>query len=185
MSLSVRDLVTRMQARQAKRHQCFDKVLEKCFAHIERHASKDQHFCFYEVPHIMMGFPIYDLNECIKYLIQKLEHQEFLVKYYFPQILYISWNVNEINEEKVTKGMSLLQALDGPSTIAQKKLRSTKAVAKKSLVATPQASQRATTKQLTFSPTTTTTPSAPVQKTGFLKSVKQFKPSGKLVLDLI
>jgi hypothetical protein len=52
-----------------------------------------------EVPEYVCGFPLYDLNSCIKYLIDSLKVNGFLVKYYFPKVLYISWDFEEIKNE--------------------------------------------------------------------------------------
>ena len=34
---------------------------------------------------------MYDLNECIQFVVQKLTVNGFYVKYFFPRVLYISW----------------------------------------------------------------------------------------------
>ena len=158
MSLSVRELMMRMQVRQESRNVCFEKIYDKCCAHIERHANKNSLFCLYQVPEFMLGFPLYDINMCITYVKEKLESNDFLVKYYFPNLLYISWNVNEMQEEKITKDMELLNMFKGTNTTQKPQKR------------------KAPQKRLTFA--------NPPVTTGFIKSVKQFKPSGKLVLNL-
>lgn len=166
--LNVQQLGVLMQARMQRRHQCFDKVVELCFTHIKRFAEKNTTFCFYEVPDFLIGYPLYDLNDCINYIIEKLQSNDFLVKYFFPRILYISWNVNEIKEEKLKASLSLLNALDGPDT-AEK----AKAPARRRNTVMPYGLLSATN-----------TSAVPTKSVSFVKSVKEFKPSGKLVLDV-
>lgn len=167
--LNVRELTSQLQLRQVRRHLCFDKILEMCFGHIKRHADKNQLFCFYEVPEFMIGMPLYDMNECLAYIIEKLKENDFLVKYYFPRILYISWNINEINEEKLQNNISLIK------TIAPSKAPRAKRQPRKNIVCTTAANANTCQpSQTQISPT----------KVSFVKSVKQFKPSGKLVLDV-
>ena len=172
--LNVRQLSAMMETRQARRHQCFEKVLELCFTQVKRHADKNAMFCFFEVPDFLLGFPLYDLNECIAYVVDKLQKNEFLVRYYFPRILYISWNVNEIKEEKLRQNMSLIHSIEGPKpqNVASAKRRGRVAVATKpkSIIAPTTASLNNTL--------------VPQKAVSFVKSVKEFKPSGKIVLDL-
>lgn len=164
--LNVRELTKQLQTRQQKRNQSFEKVLEICYNSIRRNADKNQLFCFFEVPEFIIGLPVYDLNECILYVVEKLRSNDFLVKYYFPRILYVSWNINEINEEKLQNNLKLIKNIETP----------TKAPSYK-----PRVKKQETS--ITKMPTTvTTTTSSP--KASFVKSVKEFKPSGKLVLDI-
>lgn len=162
--LNVRELTAQLATRQAKRHQCFDRILEMCFMVIKRHADKNALFCLYEVPEFVLGMPLYDLNECISYLVEKLKANGFLVKYYFPRVLYISWNVNEIKEDKLQRDLSLIETLNAPKPRQSRKQS-----------ALPSSTTVATTKTVSTSLPT---------KAGFIKSVKQFKPSGKIVLDV-
>lgn len=193
--LNVRDLTTSMQSRQARRNQCFDKVLEQCFTFIKKHADKNKMFCFYEVPEFQLGFPLYDLNECISYIVEKLQNNEFLVRYFFPRILYVSWNVAEIKEEKLKQNMSLIKSLEGPSTSQPN--YDTSASFTFPLVSkppprprqprkAPAATLAAASKARTITFQTPISPDTGQQQNsgGFVKSVKQFKPSGKIVLDL-
>jgi hypothetical protein len=59
--------------------------------------------CFYEVPQFVIGYPIFDLTKCIEYLKKTLEGEGFLVKYYFPKYLYISWDFEEMKQNKTNK----------------------------------------------------------------------------------
>lgn len=160
--LNVRDLNASIATRQARKEICFDKVLECCFHQVKKHADKNVLFCFYEVPEFMIGYPLYNLNECIAYIVAKLQKNDFLVKYYFPQILYISWNVEEIKEEKLRRNLGIIKMLEGPAAPPPGK------VARK-----PRKQIASKTPMLTTA-----------NNAGFIKSVKQLKPSGKIVLDL-
>jgi hypothetical protein len=53
--------------------------------------SKDNQFCYFVVPEIMIGIPKYDNNDCIAYILDKLIENEFIVKYIHPNLILISW----------------------------------------------------------------------------------------------
>jgi hypothetical protein len=49
-------------------------------------------FCYFVMPEILIGFPNYDFNECLLYVISSLENDGFLVKYIHPNLILVSWN---------------------------------------------------------------------------------------------
>ena len=53
---------------------------------------ENNQFCYFVMPEILVGFPNYDFNECLIYVINSLENDGFLVKYIHPNLILISWN---------------------------------------------------------------------------------------------
>lgn len=83
-----------------KQNECFEKIVELCHKRIISQTKMRRQNCFYEVPLYLIGYPIFDIGKCIEYVKKSLEADGFLVKYYFPKFLYISWDLNEIQEYK-------------------------------------------------------------------------------------
>ena len=91
--LNVKDVIEVQAKKQSKRSESFEHILDKCHKTIKRSIEilrTNQH-CFFEIPEFVIGYPLYDLNECIQYIVQKLTTNGFYVKYFFPRVLYISW----------------------------------------------------------------------------------------------
>ena len=80
--------------------ECFDKVLELCHKKIIASSDNKKTRIFYEVPDFMVGFPLYDINECITHVMQSLKTNGFLTIYYFPKYIYVSWDLEEIEKSK-------------------------------------------------------------------------------------
>lgn len=110
--LNIRDVCKTLDKRKETREETFVKILEKCYVKIERAVSADALFLFYEVPQFVWGSPLYDLNQCIGFMKEKLQANGFLVKYFFPNIVYVSWNKAEIEEEKLQSKLRQAKALD-------------------------------------------------------------------------
>ena len=110
--LNIRDVTNGIQKRQETRLCTFVKVLEKCYMKIERTAASDSLFVFYEVPMFVLGCPLFNVNDCIAFMKENLEKNGFLVKYYFPNIIYISWNKEEIKEHKLNQDLQKAKELD-------------------------------------------------------------------------
>lgn len=98
--LNIMDIHRAMNERKNRMNECFDKVLERCHRKIVQCSQQQLLTCFYEVPEYMFGFPIYDLNECITYVMEALKSNGFLAHYYFPKYIYVSWNLEEIEQYK-------------------------------------------------------------------------------------
>lgn len=91
--LSVREIVEAQKKRESKRHDAFDKILESSYNRVRKciEVTRNVYSCLFEVPEFLIGYPLYDLNECLRYIIQQLQKNGFYVHYFFPRILYISW----------------------------------------------------------------------------------------------
>jgi hypothetical protein len=71
----------------------FNKVLNRIHVRIKTvsRQRKDEQFCWYLVPEVIIGVPKYDQSACIAYLIDKLKTNGFNVRYIHPNTLFISW----------------------------------------------------------------------------------------------
>lgn len=97
--LNIYELHEEMNKKKKKRTQSFEHVLETCHKKIKIASTKELVKVYFDVPEFVIGLPVYDLTECIKYIVKSLEDNGFLVKYFFPKLLYISWDFNEINKK--------------------------------------------------------------------------------------
>jgi len=70
----------------------FKELLKKCNTLIKFANQKKQSDIIFDVPKMLLGYPSYDYDECLCYLILKLRNNNFFVKYIYPSQLYISWH---------------------------------------------------------------------------------------------
>lgn len=71
----------------------FNKLLNRIHVRIKTvsRQSKNEQFCWFVVPEVIIGVPKYDQASCIAYLIDKLKTNGFNVRYIHPNALFISW----------------------------------------------------------------------------------------------
>ena len=71
----------------------YENILKKCHFRIKSTAKliSAPNCCFFIVPRYIYGSPLYDINQCIMFLIQSLNNNGFEVLYTNPNLLYISW----------------------------------------------------------------------------------------------
>ena len=91
--LTAADILKQQGARQAKRYEAFELILENCYKIIQKciQVTRNVYSCCFEVPEFIIGFPLYDLNECIQYIVRILVSKGFAVQYMFPRMLFVSW----------------------------------------------------------------------------------------------
>lgn len=103
IKLNIYDLYRNVNEKKEKKYYIYNDILYKIHDKIKRTTAKERFKIVYDVPEITLGLPCYNLNHCTAYLIKHLRNNGFLVKYYFPKILYISWDPHEIKEYKKNK----------------------------------------------------------------------------------
>ena len=72
----------------------YNKLLIKVHNRIKT-ASRlkiNENFCTYVMPEVLIGCPNYNLEECLVFVIDKLQNDGFLTRYIHPNLLMISWN---------------------------------------------------------------------------------------------
>ena len=86
----IRDMHARRRLFQQKG---IDAVVKRCNNKIKSviDTRTNASSCVLEVPEFLLGFPIYDLTDCILFVKHHLETSGFKVFYIFPRLLIVSW----------------------------------------------------------------------------------------------
>lgn len=100
--MSLAELHNIGKKKQQVRTQCFDKVVELCHRRIKTVAQYGAQNAFYEIPGILLGYPLFDVKECARYVVDALRKNGFLVQLIGTDgqavegIIYISWDPKEL-----------------------------------------------------------------------------------------
>jgi len=72
----------------------YNKLLIKIHNRIKLSSriKTNDNFCTYVMPEVLIGYPNYNLEECLVFIIDKLKIDGFLTRYIHPNLLMISWN---------------------------------------------------------------------------------------------
>ena len=115
--LKIKDIQESYNQRKALRESHYKTILEQVNRKIQKAVSLNHNmFMFFEVPLFQFGCPLYNLEECIGFIHKCLSEGGFVVKYYFPNFLYVSWNPQELAEMKGNIAKVLLQESQNPTT---------------------------------------------------------------------
>jgi hypothetical protein len=114
--ISLHELYRMQKEKTHARTLCFDRVLELCHRRIRTVASYGGQNTFFEVPGMMIGYPLYNIHECMDYLVEQLRKTGFLVQILPPPnvcVLYVSWDPKELRPPRKSPA-----AIKGPPTRA-------------------------------------------------------------------
>lgn len=118
--LKIKDIEESYNARKTQREKYYDNILEQVSQKIKKTVRLNQNlFMFFEVPLFQFGCPLYNIEECISYLQNRLVEGGFVVKYFFPNVLYISWNPKELSEMKDDRVKALLASAPTTSPVTK------------------------------------------------------------------
>ena len=125
--ISLGELYQLKRKKEQNKKVLFDQVLNKCHNKIRHVATQGGLNTFYEVPGMVVGLPLYNIEACTEHIINKLRESGFLVQLLPPPnmfTIYISWDPEEIKPmKKATPTLSPPQSVDTKKPAVVNKLR--------------------------------------------------------------
>lgn len=101
--ISLSNLYEIKNKRDNYKNKTFDEIIKKCHEKIKSIAHQGGMNTFYEVPFVVIGKPLYKINDCVEYVIKALQKNGLLVRLIEINMIYISWNPVDINKRKLIK----------------------------------------------------------------------------------
>lgn len=93
-NVNIDELYEKQQQRDLRQLSIFNKILNRIHHRIKltsRTKKREKHVWF-QIPEFIFGEPVYKKDDCIGYIVTKLEQNKFHVKYIHPNTLFISWS---------------------------------------------------------------------------------------------
>lgn len=103
--MNINELVDNKTKLIQRKLNIYDEILKKCHHRIKLVSKQNPMMCYclYIIPKFIYGVPLFKLDECIKYLFEKLTENGFKVNYTHPNLLIISWHhIKQQNAKRVT-----------------------------------------------------------------------------------
>ena len=90
---SVYEIQKKQIERDKRRTSVFKKILSKCYRRIKLASENEEFFCFFQLPEYMSGTPIYNMTECVMYILDHLDKNGFYAKYCDHYLLFVTWTL--------------------------------------------------------------------------------------------
>ena len=113
--LEPRQLFERRVARDTAKLRAYDQVYKQIEVRIRTTAEfpSNPNYVLYTVPPFILGLPAMDMQDCIVYIVHKLRTSGFMVRFTYPNLLYISWQHYE--QEYMREQNPITQAMKPPA----------------------------------------------------------------------
>ena len=89
--VKAQDLINTQKEREKIKFKTFAKIYSNVEKKISLASSSNFYYVWYEIPEFIIGFPLYNLDECKKYIIKELKDNGFNVEIYDDNIILIQW----------------------------------------------------------------------------------------------
>lgn len=92
--INIDDLYEKKRQHDVNQLELFKKILNRVHVRIKTTSKQkiEDKCCWFVVPEIIIGIPKYDQASCIAFIMEKLNENGFMVKYYHPNALFINWS---------------------------------------------------------------------------------------------
>lgn len=98
--ITLKEIQAKQQSREVKRKEVFQIILEDCGKLIKKSDDMKRMCCMFVVPDFVIGQPLFDLHECISFLVKEMKARGFSVHYIFPKSLFITWQSKRTTDER-------------------------------------------------------------------------------------
>lgn len=118
--LEPRHLYEKRVARDKARLRAYDQILNQIQVRIKTTSELPgtPNYLLYTVPPFILGLPAIDLQDCIVYIVHQLRTSGFMIRFTYPNLLYISWAHYE--QEYMREQNPITQAMKAPVNSSKK-----------------------------------------------------------------
>ena len=110
---SVNEIHKKQKEKEKNRLKIYENISAKCFKKIKETSLNEETFCFYKLPEYIPGLPLYNMTECVVYILNLLHEKGFKARYCDPFMIFISWTlpkptlklINNIPQKEVKKNI--------------------------------------------------------------------------------
>jgi hypothetical protein len=99
--LNIYSLTDDFDKKTILRTKVYTEVLKRVHSKIKQASTNLKKQCTIPIPEYVMGMPLYDYNNCKLFLMNRLIKEGFDLKFFVPNILFISWAKVVNKDERV------------------------------------------------------------------------------------
>jgi len=82
-NININKLRSEVEEREQRKIKIYEKVLNLCYQKIlNTNKQYDDYTCTYIVPNVVFGLPLYNFDECVQFIMNKLIEKGFQFKYH-------------------------------------------------------------------------------------------------------
>lgn len=121
--LNLDELFTQDKTNNNNKTKLYQKILQRVHNKIKITSRQRNNMkcCWFIVPEFILGLPKYNIQLCTQYIMGKLDENGFIVKYTYPNLLFISWNHYIPDYERIAIKKEQGISIDGFGNVIKRK----------------------------------------------------------------
>jgi hypothetical protein len=121
--LNLDELFTQDKTNNNNKTKVYQKILQRVHNKIKLTSRQRNNMkcCWFVIPEFILGLPKYNIQLCTQYLMEKLDDNGFIMKYTYPNLLFISWNHYIPDYERIAIKKEQGISIDGFGNVIKKK----------------------------------------------------------------
>ena len=96
-SFSINEIHKKQKEKEISRLKIYECISTRCFKKIKETSLNEETFVFFRIPEYIAGLPIYNMTECVMFLLNLLHDKGFSARYCDPYMIFISWHLPKPN----------------------------------------------------------------------------------------
>jgi len=96
-SFNIQDIHKKQKEKEKNRIKIYESISSRCFKKIKETSLNEETYCFYNLPEYIPGLPLYNMTECVMFLLNLLHEKGFSARYCEGFMIFISWNLPKPN----------------------------------------------------------------------------------------
>ena len=92
LSININKLRSEVEDRENNKIKVFEKILDMCYKKIlSTNKQNNDYSCTFIVPNVVFGLPLYNIEDCIIFIMNKLVEKGFEIYFALPTSIHILW----------------------------------------------------------------------------------------------
>lgn len=89
--VKAQDLIKIQKEREQIKYKTFSTIFSKIEKKITMASASNFYYVWYEIPKFIIGFPVYNLDECTNVIIKQLEDNGFNIEKFEENLILVEW----------------------------------------------------------------------------------------------
>jgi hypothetical protein len=113
-SFSVVEIHKKQREKEKNRLKIYESISARCFKKVKESSLNEETFCFYKLPEYIPGLPLYNMTECVIFILNILHEKGFNARYCDPFMIFISWTLPKPSLKLITNSSEEMQQKKEP-----------------------------------------------------------------------
>ena len=89
--VKAQDLINIQKEREKIKYKTFSKIYSNIEKKINLASSNNFYYVWYEIPEFIIGYPLYNLEDCKNIIIKQIKENGFIIEEFDKNIILITW----------------------------------------------------------------------------------------------